>query len=111
MKDAQSLSVYPPGIPMRRVAQAAYGEEEAQTPRWQLPLYQQPDRPSRAAIASYQASIASERRLSVPHAINILQQADECLEQQPVTDMIHCDACEAPYEAHECYCPYCAWGR
>jgi len=135
MKEAQVLSLSSPVIHRRPLAPAMHGEEVAQSPlpavwladedaayaaadmpRWARPLYQQLDRPSRAAIAAYQRTMAAERALSVPHGINIYQQAGLAASvaeesQQAVPDMVHCDACEAPYEAYECECPYCHYGR
>jgi hypothetical protein len=119
---AHSLSRYSPGSqPLRRsgpdLKQTPYPDEVAQEaaqeptkPRWQIPLYHQPERPSRAAIAAYQASIAAERRLSVPHGVNLLEQADEAEALMEANDDFrHCDCCEAPIEVSECRCPYCDW--
>ena len=132
---ASSLSLYSPGDLRRRLggevvagAPLAPPLADADMPRWAQPLHLQPDRPSSAAISAYQRSLAAERALSVPHGINILQQAAEvahgphavalaayCVRpyeaQQPIPDMIHCTSCEAPYEAYDTECPYCHYGR
>ncbi len=125
MSLSHSLSLYPRS--MRRLGAdgeeaAPYADEErtrdaaqpaaldATAPRWQIPLYQQPERPSRAAIAAYQSSIAAERRLSVPVGVNIMQQAEQAL-MEANDDFRHCDCCEAPIDVVACNCPYCGWGE
>lgn len=115
---SHSLSLYPlESMNMRRLGAAdeepaPYADEErtrdAVQPRWQIPLYHQPERPSRAAIAAYQSSIAAERLLNVPRGINLLQQAEQAL-MEANDDFRHCDNCEAPIEAVACNCPYCGY--
>ncbi len=70
-------------------------------PMWALPLYQQPSRPTQAAIDAYRSAIAAERRLSVPHGISLLQQA----ETVSCDYLVFCDGCDQPIDPtteHSC---------
>jgi hypothetical protein len=80
------------------------GADGDDRPRWARPLYHQPSRPSKRLIDAHTASIAAERRLAVPHGLNLLQQAEE------LADMRHCDYCDMPVDQGLDQCPSCGWG-
>lgn len=82
--------------------------EDSHKPLWQLPLYQQPERPSKRLIDAHQAAIAAERKLSVPVGLNLLGQAEAVLDEEPYT---HCECCDSPVDASMPSCPQCGWGE